>query len=177
MTRPYHRVTMEDVRTRAGVGKGTLYRYFGSKEELYCRVVQTELDRLVDSLRAAAQSYEGEPRLKVRELSTKLAGFFESSKPLFALLRSEELRGSQAKKKIFRQWKNRRDRLVEVFEDAIKEGVEDGHYRHDIPSRAAAVFLLAAIRSVSKDAGSAGAGGDAVGYALSVFEDGMATGQ
>ena len=33
--RPYHEVLTEDLSARLGIGKGTLYRYFDSKEDLY----------------------------------------------------------------------------------------------------------------------------------------------
>ena len=33
--RDFHRVLMDDVAARAGVGKGTLYRYFPTKDDLY----------------------------------------------------------------------------------------------------------------------------------------------
>jgi len=32
-TRPFHKVKLDDVASAAGVGKGTLYIYFKSKEE------------------------------------------------------------------------------------------------------------------------------------------------
>ena len=33
--RDFHQVLMDDVSARAGVGKGTLYRYFPTKDELF----------------------------------------------------------------------------------------------------------------------------------------------
>ncbi len=179
MTRPYHMVTMEDVRKGAGVGKGTLYRHFESKEELYCSVVQNELDRLVESIVEYADGPgDGDPRLRVRALSSKLAGFFENKKPLFALMRSEELRGTQAKKKLFKQWKHGRDCLVEVFEKAIDEGMACGVYRRDVPARVAAAFLIAVIKSASRDPARGeqplAGKGDRIEYALSIFDRGMA---
>ena len=44
--RPYHVVCMDDVAEAARVGKGTLYRYFPSKEDLYLGVVAEAFDLL-----------------------------------------------------------------------------------------------------------------------------------
>ncbi len=174
MSRPYHKVTMDDVRHRAGVGKGTLYRHFQSKEDLYCHVVLHELDRLVASLRETGAEEHAGPRMRIRKLSRRLAGFFEGKKALFALLRSEELRASQAKKTLFRQWKERRSRLIEIFEEAIGEGVACGEYSPDIPPRIAATFLLAMLKSGRRGPDGGGPENDSrAEYALLLFENGM----
>jgi len=44
----YHEVLMEDVAQACGVGKGTLYRYFPSKHELYLAVMFGGIERLRD---------------------------------------------------------------------------------------------------------------------------------
>jgi AcrR family transcriptional regulator len=41
--RDFHEVLMDDVAARAGVGKGTLYRYFPTKEVLFVAAVLREL--------------------------------------------------------------------------------------------------------------------------------------
>ena len=48
--RPYHVVCMDDVAEAARVGKGTLYRYFPSKEDLYLGVVAEAFDLLIARL-------------------------------------------------------------------------------------------------------------------------------
>src|SRR3989304_5899384 len=49
-TRVYHLVTMEEVAHAARVGKGTLYRYFPSKEDLYLAIVDEAFGLLIDRL-------------------------------------------------------------------------------------------------------------------------------
>jgi AcrR family transcriptional regulator len=43
----YRKMTVEDIATEAGIGKGTIYLHFSSKEE----VVLSHIDRIVDRLR------------------------------------------------------------------------------------------------------------------------------
>ena len=46
----YDRATMQDIAIKAGVGKGTIYEYFSSKEELFSEVVLTGIHKMCDAL-------------------------------------------------------------------------------------------------------------------------------
>src|SRR5215207_5135970 len=48
--RPFHEVRLEDVAAAARVGKGTVYIYFDSKEELYASLVRESFAAVVDRL-------------------------------------------------------------------------------------------------------------------------------
>ena len=48
--RVYHHVTMDDIARETRVGKGTLYRYFPSKDELYLAIVEEGFDLLIRRL-------------------------------------------------------------------------------------------------------------------------------
>jgi AcrR family transcriptional regulator len=50
--RPYHEVLTDEISTRLGVGKGTLYRYFSSKEELYFATIVSNGTCLFDRCRS-----------------------------------------------------------------------------------------------------------------------------
>ena len=47
-------VPIDDVAARAGVGVGTLYRHFATKEALFAEIVQQRYGRLIDEARARA---------------------------------------------------------------------------------------------------------------------------
>lgn len=46
-THPYDALPIEDIATAAGVSKGLLYHYFGSKRELYVATVRTVLEQML----------------------------------------------------------------------------------------------------------------------------------
>src|SRR5690348_9289181 len=56
--RDFHQVLMDDVADRAGVGKGTVYRYFPTKEELYFATIFEGWDRLGKELEVVVQQQE-----------------------------------------------------------------------------------------------------------------------
>src|SRR5436189_5663814 len=49
-TKPFHKVRLDDVAAAAQVGKGTLYIYFKSKEDLYVSLVSEGFTNLVEQL-------------------------------------------------------------------------------------------------------------------------------
>src|SRR5919201_2390241 len=60
--RDYHEVQMDDVVEASGVGKGTLYRYFPSKQDLFLAVMFDGIQRLRLELEGAARAEESPAR-------------------------------------------------------------------------------------------------------------------
>src|SRR5258706_5307508 len=50
--KPYHEVLTEEISARLKMGKGTLYRYFASKEELYFATIVDGLQGMQDAVDA-----------------------------------------------------------------------------------------------------------------------------
>src|SRR5215510_5391186 len=65
--RDYHEVQMDDVAAACGVGKGTLYRYFPSKRELYLGVMFDGIARLRAELEAALET-DDSPACKIERI-------------------------------------------------------------------------------------------------------------
>ena len=63
----YRRMTVEDLAREAGIGKGTVYLSFESKESVALACIDRMVDRLLDRLRAIA-SGPGAPAVRVRAM-------------------------------------------------------------------------------------------------------------
>ena len=63
----YRKMTMEDVATEAGIGKGTIYLCFPSKEEVALSTIDRLVERLLERMREIARS-EAEPSERLRRL-------------------------------------------------------------------------------------------------------------
>ena len=63
-TRPFHKVKLDEVAAAAGVGKGTLYVYFKSKEDLYFWLIHDAFAKLVEQL--SSQLADGALRSRER---------------------------------------------------------------------------------------------------------------
>src|SRR5712671_3722075 len=62
--REFHTVPVDDVAAAAGVGKGTLYLYFPTKEQLFYATILEAMDVLIAEVRAATARRRGEDGLR-----------------------------------------------------------------------------------------------------------------
>ena len=63
----YNDTSMDDIATRVGVSKGTLYLHFASKDDLLLAIIETNLRAFTESMNAIITS-EGSPRKKLEGL-------------------------------------------------------------------------------------------------------------
>ena len=134
-SKDFHDVRMDEVSALAGVGKGTIYRYFDTKEDLYFATVTSGWDGLNEAL-AAALPAEATPARRLERIARETLEFFWDRGTLLTLLRSDERR--------FPQWdgelQKRRDVLGGLIERAIRDGIRAGQFRPVNPRMAAELF-------------------------------------
>ncbi len=123
--RPYHLVSMDQVAGAARVGKGTLYRYFPSKEELYLATATEAFDLLVRRLDQAEA--EGLPVLTAfPRMIEAIVDTFARHLPLLRLTQQSELRRILRKKEALRA---RRQRIAAVLARVLDRGAQAGVFR------------------------------------------------
>jgi AcrR family transcriptional regulator len=105
--REFHLVPVEDVATAAGVGKGTLYLYFPTKEQLFYATIIEALDVLLAELETATRGLRGEEAL--RTFAHRLADFFWRRPHLSVLVQRYEHKQREPEGEA---WRDRRTRLV-----------------------------------------------------------------
>src|SRR5437667_12086135 len=142
--RDYHEVQMDDVVEACGVGKGTLYRYFTSKQRLYFAVMFDGIQRLRVELEAAVGTEEP-PAQKVRRIVHRTLAFFWDRRFFFSLIhRSEHKVTGEA-----REWLRYRAALSRVIRETLEAAVAAGHIRR-IDTRIATEMLLGMMRGVNR---------------------------
>ena len=89
----FHEVRMEDIAIEAEVGKGTLYRYFSDKEELYLMLLERSSQQFMERLRDEKALAEG-PRAQLQAIVAAVIAFFDEHPHLFDLIQrlTDELR-------------------------------------------------------------------------------------
>src|SRR4051794_9706402 len=89
----FHEVRMEDIAAEAGVGKGTIYRYFDDKEELYLALVARSSRQYVEGLREKMHAASG-ARARLVAMVDHIISFFDDQPHLLDLIqRAEVMRG------------------------------------------------------------------------------------
>lgn len=133
--------TFDVVAREAGVSRGLLHYYFGSKERLLVEVVRRDCDSRIAALEERLEAASSVEEI-VDTLVASLEAFVEdgpgTQTVLYELLsasrRSEEIRAELAE--LYRRW---RDHLAEVLARKEREGV----VVLDAPPEAVASFLFA----------------------------------
>lgn len=145
--------TFDHVAREAGVSRGLLHYYFGSKERLLIEVVRRETDRLIDMIKAGAENATSAQEL-VDVLLTRLADVLALEPELFLLsfeIIGEARRHPEIGSEVTDYHRRTRGQLAEILEELQ----DRGHFKMRRSSFGTASALLAM----------------ANGLALEIFED------
>jgi AcrR family transcriptional regulator len=121
-TLPYHKVKLDDVAAEAGVGKGTLYVYFKSKEDLYFWLIFDAFAQVVETLKALLGRGELPARESLRRIIAELVKFGFNNPQLFELMRTAGMVTRDPK------WERQRRELADLIEESIRRGNADGTF-------------------------------------------------
>jgi len=140
-TQRFHEVRMEDIATTAGVGKGTIYRYFSDKEDLYLALLERASKQMHDRLERAVSNMKGSSA-KLRSVVSAIISFFDEQPHLLSLIQREEvLRGPEF------PWKKTRQEMLSLVTGILDEGNAKGEISAREPELVA-LLLLAGLRGV-----------------------------
>lgn len=140
-THRFHEVRMDDIATAALVGKGTLYRYFQDKDELFAALLDHTAAQLSVRVRAAMDAEEG-PVARLHALVQTLIEFFDDHPHLFDLIqRGEVMQGPEF------TWSKTRQELLALVVGLFDEARGLGEFEFRDPTLAG-LMLLGGIRSV-----------------------------
>ncbi|MCB2154004.1 TetR/AcrR family transcriptional regulator [bacterium] len=140
-TEPFRKVLLSQVAAAAGVGKGTLYVYFKSKEDLYIATVQEGFLDLVDCLNARLGDQQLAPPESLAIVIRELVHFACRNPHVFQLMRTvpDQTLDQPA-------WEQKRRELRGLIESIIRRGIECGIYDDPHPELTA-VFIPGMVRS------------------------------
>ena len=110
---------MDDVAARADVSKGTVYRYFPTKEDLYFATIFEGWDRLGKELEAAVRQ-DGPLHGLLEQVTRQVLSYFWHRRQFVTLVHRLEnnLDGEEQA-----DWQRRRDSIVGVFVDILNKAV------------------------------------------------------
>lgn len=141
-SRPYHEVRIEDVAEAAHVGKGTLYVYFKSKDDLYGALVYEAFAQLVERLRHRAEdATDTQDTWRTLEAVVRELVLWAKQFPdFFHLMRAEESDRNRPR------LREKRRELGRLIEQIIRRGVRAGQIDDPRPALTAQ-FVPACVRT------------------------------
>jgi AcrR family transcriptional regulator len=166
----YHEVLMEDVAQACGVAKGTLYRYFPSKRDLYLAVMFEGIERLRHELELAVDT-PATPARKIECIVRCILAHFWDRRFFFALVNRNEDRPEDPD---VREWMRRRAEIARIVQHTLQAAIAAGHLR-DLDPRIAAEMLLGMLRGANRYRSRHDTLDHLVTAVVEVFLNGMAT--
>jgi len=138
--RPYHEVLTDDISARLRVGKGTLYRYFASKEELYFASIVDGLQGMQAAIEATLRQ-NAPLEQTIEALARTMIGYFWERRDFFVLLYRHEAKLDPSERA---EWQRGKEELVGMIGERLARELGDDA----VDPRLAVEMLFGMIRSV-----------------------------
>ena len=163
---PFNKVRLDDVAEAAGVGKGTLYIYFKSKEDLYYSLVVDEfaaVGRRIEELLSKGLDFP----TKVRQAVEEVAMFGARFPKIFDVMRTAGVPDASS------VWDKERKHVADSTERLLRQGIEAGEL-HDPRPDLTALYIPAMLRSAMLYRPDAASASELVDHISNLLLSGMA---
>jgi len=125
----FFRATMRQIARKAEFALGTIYSYFGSKKQLYEKVIETKVNKLVDSVTkemADTPSAQGQVEKFIR---TKMTFFCKNLSFLRLYLAEVDVPRLDVNSILSRKVREKYDSILCVLTDIIWRGIQKGVFK------------------------------------------------
>src|SRR5579884_2407014 len=134
----YHEMSMEEIASRVGIAKGTLYLHFARKEEMVCAIMERQRQALLDTLEQIS-SMPGSARERLTQVAHAIYGGMSRKRMqmIYALHNSIDLR---------HVLKERKDKMADSISQHIRalleEGKRNGEFDATLPTSVMSTSLF-----------------------------------
>jgi AcrR family transcriptional regulator len=164
--RPFHEVLIDTIAADAGIGKGTIYRYFETKEDLYFATVLHVMETLAADLGTETHT-EASGIRRLERIAARILNSFWERRYLLPFFQRDE-RFPTLEVELIR----RRAPILRVVQEAILAGIEQREIR-GIDARIGAELFLGMVRSMNLFHTREDRLEDVVAQLMSVFVEGI----
>lgn len=139
----FHEVLMEDIAISAGVGKGTIYRYFKNKEELYIALLKEASTELMNLIETAVKTEVSCKNKLIAILQTSI-NLFDARPHLFDLiLHAEAFQRTMAEF----PWQETRWNVIQLVESIFQHAEDQKEFIVQNPKESS-LLLLGGLRAI-----------------------------
>ncbi len=142
--REFHEVLTDDIAQRLGIGKGTIYRYFRSKEELYLAAIGEGLNGLHAAVTAVLQQ-DAPWETTIEAVVRTMINYFWHQRDFFVLMHRFE---PKLKARERADWQKRRTEVVTMIRRVLERAALRGEISRSSARRLSVEVLLSMIRGV-----------------------------
>lgn len=140
----YAGASVADIADTAAVGKGTVYQYFSSKEDLFFAVFECFMQRSGKQATVSINALSGSASDRLLALSDATMGLWDDIKDVFTLTMEfwAASASSQMRDRFKAAFRDLYQEFREVITALIQEGIERGEYRKDIRIESVAAAMV-----------------------------------
>lgn len=135
-TQRFHEVRMDDIAAAADVGKGTLYRYFADKEELYRAILAHSAELFLRRLEEIVAG-DGPPRKRLEALVAGVIAHFDAEPHLLDLIQRAEALDAKG---LPGPWQRSREEVPRLIRALFAEAAAVGDFY--VPDEELTVLML-----------------------------------
>jgi len=144
--RGYTSTRLIDIANAAGLDRATVYYYVGSKEELFRESIEGVLDANLAQAEAVSAEKSLDAKARIRQIVVQMIASYEQNFPQMHVYIQEQMHQVAHEETEWAQDIARKTKRFEIIvKNLIKEGIERGEFRPDIPVRLAANALFGMI--------------------------------
>jgi AcrR family transcriptional regulator len=135
---------MADIAVQAGIGKGTLYEYFDSKEDLFFAVFEWFAQETEAAAKVSISALRGSASERLTILSESVMQAWLEMKDLFTLVMEfwAASASSQMKLRFKGYFRQAYEDFRSVVAALVREGIERGEFQEDIVPESVAAALV-----------------------------------
>lgn len=135
---------MADIADQAGMGKGTLYEYFDSKENLFFAVFEWFAEETEAAAKVSISALRGSASERLAVLSESVMQSWLEMKDLFALVMEfwAASASSQMKKRFKGYFRQAYEDFRTLVASLIREGIQHGEFQEDVVPESVAAALV-----------------------------------
>jgi len=142
--KPFHEVLMDDVAEQVGIGKGTIYRYFPNKEELFAALSMKYME-MMGSETALAAASPGEPLQRLHAVVKRVAELIREHQDFFQVMQRHECElWARRKSEFLTRRSVIRDNIANLIRECVASGDMDCPFQPEV----AADMLMGMLRNL-----------------------------
>ena len=133
----YHHATTRDIARAGGFAVGTIYQYFGTKEDILYLACQQQMAEFEERLRVAVTQHHNALD-KFRAAVYEYFRMMAENRNIQLLYRESQSLGEEARNEIM----HREDDIIGIFVQIVQEGVDQGIFKRESASLVAYDIVL-----------------------------------
>ncbi len=135
---------MADIAAGARIGKGTIYEYFASKEELFFSVFEWVAEQSGSAAMVDVSTLGGSVSKRLSRMSESIMKYFDEMKDFFSLVMEfwSASASSLMRDRFKDAFRNTYQEYRQLVSSLVQDGIDHGEFRQDIEPEAIAAALV-----------------------------------